>query len=59
MNEVNALLKFLFFSIRPRGTSKKVYGPKEKGPVIGVTPGRRHAWIQSRFGLIRKPITEL
>lgn len=59
MNPAKEFLDFLFASIGPRGTSKKVYGEKQKGPIIRMCPGGRHAWIHSRFGLIRKPITEI
>lgn len=27
-----------------------------RGPMIRVTPGKRHAWFESNLGNIRKPI---
>jgi len=50
------ILKMIFASIGSRGTSKKVYGPKVSGTYVRTCPGARHAWFQSRIGLIRKPL---
>jgi hypothetical protein len=39
----------------PKGRSIRKYGQKQTGSIIRICPGRRHAWIQSPVGMIRKP----
>lgn len=49
----------MILDLMPKRHLKKIFGPGLTGPIVRVCPGKRHAWIQSRVGLIRKPISAL